>query len=326
MNMAPPSQPLPSWLAEPWPDALLLTDASGVIQYVNRAFETLTGYRRREVLGRTPALLKSGHLGPHFYRRMWRELRRGRPFRAVFLNRRKNGELFYEEQTIRALRGPDGSTAYFLSAGRDVSQVMREIGKLQYSATHDPLTSLPNRTLFADRLAQALREARRQKGRVAVAIADVDALKRVNTRHGHLAGDAVLKAVAKRTQRCLREVDTVARIGGDEFALVLPAMRSPEACVRVLEKIRSVNARPVRYGGEALDSSLSIGASFYPQDGGSDVTLRRRADAALYEAKKAGGNAWRFAAPVRGSASARRRRSSRGAAGSSRSAPRPGRP
>lgn len=295
MKLAPPSQPLPPWLAEPWPDALMLTDATGVIQYVNRAFETLTGYRSREVLGRTPAVLKSGHLAPRFYRRMWRQLRKGQSFRGVFLNRRKNGELFYEEEMIRALRGPDGATLYFLSAGRDVSELMREMGKLQHLATHDPLTGLPNRLLFADRLGQALREARRSGERVVVAFADLDAFKRVNTLHGHLAGDAVLRAVARRTQRCLRAVDTVARIGGDEFALVLPAMRSPEAAGRVLEKIRAANTRPVRYGGKQLHTSLSIGAGLYPLDGRTDVTLRRRADAALYEAKKAGGNAWCFA-------------------------------
>jgi diguanylate cyclase (GGDEF)-like protein/PAS domain S-box-containing protein len=280
----------PAWLVEQWPDAVLLTDRDGRIQYVNRAFERLTGYRSGEVLGRTPAMLKSGQQDAGFYRRMWSALRRGRAYRGVFLNRRKDGSLFHEEETIRPLRGPDGRIAYFLSAGRDVSERVHEMARLRHSATHDPLTGLPNRTLFADRLGQALREAERRNEALAVVMLDLDAFKRINTRFGHVAGDAVLKAVARRTLPCVRAIDTVARIGGDEFALVLPQMRSREACERVLEKIRRANQRRGK-----IPVSVSLGASFYPWDARAERSLRQRADRALYAAKKAGGNAWRLA-------------------------------
>jgi diguanylate cyclase (GGDEF)-like protein/PAS domain S-box-containing protein len=285
----------PAWLANEWPDALMLTSRAGVIEYVNPAFERLTGYRSDQVLGRTPAVLKSGKHDARFYRRLWTQLRNGKPFRGVFLNRRRSGELFHEEEVIRPLRGPDGGIAHFLSAGRDVSAQMRELQKLQRLATHDPLTGLPNRALFADRLGQALREAQRRGEGVVVALLDLDAFKRINTRHGHLAGDAVLKTVARRTLRCLRATDTVARIGGDEFALILPVARSSVAGVRVLEKIRARNAGAVRYGRARIPVSVSIGASVYPRDGRSDIGLRKRADVALYAAKKAGGNRWRSA-------------------------------
>ena len=282
-------------LLEHWPDAVLLTDANGVIEYVNPSFERLTGYRAREVIGLTPAVLKSGRQDERFYRRLWSRLRSGRPFRGVFVNRRKNGELFYEEELIRPLRGARGRITHYLCAGRDVSALMRKLDRFKRLATHDPLTGLTNRTLYADRLAQALRLAVRRREVMAIALLDLDDFKRINTRHGHLAGDAVLQAVARRTRRSLRAMDTVARIGGDEFALVLPAVQSRAAAAKVLEKVRRANARPVRYAKARIPVSVSIGASSYPQDGRTEIKLRRRADAALYRAKRAGGNRWYFA-------------------------------
>lgn len=286
--------PLPAWLVEQWPDAVMLTDAKGRIAYVNRAFESLTGYSRREVLGRTPAMLKSGRQSPAFYRRLWARLRNGRAFRGVFLNRRKTGELFHEEEIIRPLRGPRGRLAGFVSAGRDVSARVREHRRLKHAATHDALTGLPNRRLYADRLTQALNSAARRKERFAVAIVDLDGFKAANTRYGHLAGDAVLRAVAKRTARSLRAVDTVARYGGDEFALIIAGPVDRAAVGRVLEKVRARNARAVRYGKRAVGVTVSIGAALYPADGRRAALLVRRADAAMYAAKKAGGNRWSF--------------------------------
>ena len=306
-------------LVEQWPDALLLADARGTIEYVNPAFERLTGYRQSEALGRTPALLKSGRHDAAFYRRFWSRLRRGLPYRGIFVNRARDGSLFHEEELIRPLRGANGRISHFLCAGRDVSALVQEMQELQRLATHDALTGLPNRTLFRDRLAQALREAERRGERVMVAMLDLDAFKRINTQYGHLAGDAVLRAVARRTQRAVRAVDTVARVGGDELALVLPGVRSRRAAANLLEKIRAANAMIVRYGSHRMPVSVSIGASVYPDDG----QLLRRADGAMYAAKAAGGNCWRFAT---GAASARRRGFSRAAPGSARSAARRGKP
>jgi diguanylate cyclase (GGDEF)-like protein/PAS domain S-box-containing protein len=285
----------PGWLVEQWPDAVVLTDPKGRIAYVNRAFESLTGFARREVLGRTPALLKSGVHDGGFYRRLWSRLRAGKSFRGVFLNRRKNGELFHEEEIIRPLRGPGGRVAWFVSAGRDVSARVREHRRLKHAATHDALTGLPNRRLFADRLAQALNAAARRKERFAVAIIDLDGFKAANTRHGHLAGDAVLRAVAQRTVRSLRAVDSVARFGGDEFALIIAGPIDRAAVTNVLEKVRARNERAVRYGRTDITVSLSIGAALYPTHARDAALLVKRADAAMYVAKNAGGNSWRFA-------------------------------
>ena len=286
---------LPGRLVEQWPDAVLIADAKGRIAYVNRAFESLTGYSRREVIGRTPAVLKSGTHEPRFYRRFWKRLRAGKPFRGVFLNRRKSGELFHEEEIIHPLRGPGGRIAWFACAGRDVSAHVREQRRLRHAATHDALTGLPNRRLYADRLMQVMNAARRRRERFAVAIVDLDGFKAANTRFGHAAGDAVLRAVAQRTARSLRAVDTVARYGGDEFALIIAGPVDRAAVATVLEKVRARNARAVRYGRSEIGVTLSIGAALYPGHARRPALLVKRADAAMYAAKKAGGNRWRFA-------------------------------
>jgi diguanylate cyclase (GGDEF)-like protein/PAS domain S-box-containing protein len=282
-------------IMEQWPDVLVVTDARGRIEYVNRAFEATTGYLRQEVLGRTPALLKSGRHDARFYRRLWRRLQHGEAFRGIFVNRGKDGRLFHEEEIIRPLRGPDGRIARFVCAGRDVSALMREMQKLRTAATHDPLTGLPNVALYADRLAQALRAAERRGEGAVVALLDLDDFKRINTRYGHLGGDAVLKAVARRTRRAIRAIDTVARVGGDELALVLPGVQSKAAASALLEKIRAANALVVPFGRRRIPVSVSIGAAIFPGRARTEKGLRRLSDAAMYRAKAAGGNCWRFA-------------------------------
>jgi diguanylate cyclase (GGDEF)-like protein/PAS domain S-box-containing protein len=280
---------------EQWPDAVVLADAGGRIVYVNRAFESLTGYAAAEVIGRTPGMLKSGRQPRSFYRRLWNRLRAGKPFRGVFLNRRKSGELFHEEEVIHPLRGPGGRVAWYVSAGRDVSARMREHRRLEHEATHDPLTGLPNRRLYLDRLTQALHSATRRKERFSVGLVDLDRFKTVNTRFGHAAGDAVLRSVGRRSARLLRAVDTVARYGGDEFAIIIAGPVDRAAVTTVLEKLCSGNSRDLRFGGRRIPVSVSIGAALYPAHGRQAAALLRRADAAMYAAKKAGGNCWRFA-------------------------------
>jgi diguanylate cyclase (GGDEF)-like protein/PAS domain S-box-containing protein len=282
-------------IMDEWPDALVVTDPRGRIEYVNHAFEALTGYRRQEVLGRTPAVLRSGQHDAGFYRRLWRRLQRGEAYRGIFVNRSKDGRLFHEEEIIRPLRAADGRIARFVCAGRDVSALVREMHKLRTAATHDPLTGLPNVALVADRLSQALRAGERRREGLVVALLDLDDFKRINTRYGHLAGDAVLKAVARRTRRAIRAIDTVARVGGDEFALVLPGVRSKADAGALLEKIRAANARVVPFERRRIAVGVSIGAAIYPGRARSEKALRARSDAAMYAAKAAGGNCWRFA-------------------------------
>ena len=270
---------------EQCPDGVLATDREGRIEYANPAYERLTGYASAELVGRTPALLKSGLHEADFYRRLWSALLAGEEFRAVFCNRRKSGETYYEDKIIRPVVGG------FVSFGRDVTARSLELEKLAHAATHDSLTQLPNRSLFLDRLQQALRHAARRGEELTVAIMDIDRFRDTNNRFGHLAGDALLQAIARRTLACVRESDTVARIGGDEFALVL-VDAAGAAAAPVLEEIVRANAAPVAFGGCELAASVSLGACAFPVEAASSVELRELADRRMYQAKHAGGNRW----------------------------------
>ena len=271
------------------PDAVLVTDAAGTIVYANPVFERMTGYSVDAVAGRTPALLKSGLHEADFYRALWSALLAGQEFRALFANRRKAGELYYEDKIIRPLLDAEGRVTHYVSYGRDATERAREFQKLTHAATHDSLTDLPNRGLFLDRLGQALRQATRRGEPLTVAILDIDRFRDTNNRYGHLAGDAVLQAVAARTRACVREADTVARIGGDEIAILLVGAAEMDA-ESVLAKVVAANAAPLQHDGVELRATVSIGAAGFPDDAKEGEALRKYADAAMYTTKAAGGN------------------------------------
>ncbi|HEU5176701.1 MAG TPA: diguanylate cyclase [Burkholderiales bacterium] len=278
---------------EQCPDSVLVTDTGGRIVYANPAFERMTGYSAAELVGGTPALLKSGLHEADFYRELWSALLAGQEFRALFANRRKNGEPYYEDKIIRPLFDDAGRATHFVSYGRDATERAREFEKLTHAATHDSLTDLPNLSLFLDRLDQALRHAARREEQLTLAILDIDRFRDTNNTRGHLAGDAVLRAVAARTRACVRDADTVARIGGDEIAVILVGAGDADAA-GVLTKIVAANAAPVTFDGRELRATVSVGASGYPHDASDEHALRKQADAAMYAAKGAGGNRYAF--------------------------------
>jgi diguanylate cyclase (GGDEF)-like protein/PAS domain S-box-containing protein len=277
-------------VSEQAPEAIMITDATGVIEYVNAAFEAMSGYARAELVGRTPAVLRSGAQDAAFYRGLWATLNSGQPFRGILVNRKRSGDTYHEEKTIRPFMDRKGRIMHFISAGSDVSKSVRKVEKLIRVATHDGLTGLPNRSLFMDRLGQALRQAKRREEGFALAVLDLDRFKAINDRFGHLAGDALLRVVGRRLQQCVRESDTVARLSGDEFALILVGAGERAVVARILDKVLSAVSVPVRFEHHALHVGLSIGACLYPRDGKSGQELHKRADAAMYAAKRAGGN------------------------------------
>jgi diguanylate cyclase (GGDEF)-like protein/PAS domain S-box-containing protein len=286
-----------AWSVEQSSDAVVIADADGTIQYVNPAFEGMTGFASAEAVGHTPSILKSGHHDSDFYRTLWDRLRQGIEFRGVFINRKKSGELFHAEQVIRPFFGADGRITHFVSIARDVSERIRELETLTRAATHDSLTDLPNRRLFFDRLGQALRQAQRRGSGLAVVVVDIDRFKVINDRYGHLGGDGVLQGAASRLQRCVRDEDTVARLGGDEFGLILLDTAAPFVVAALLQKIVRTFVPPLVVDGHAIPVSVSIGACLYPEAAGDERELLQCADAAMYEAKRAGGSCYRLGRP-----------------------------
>ena len=281
-----------AWLMQGSSDAAMLTDPQGRIEYVNPAFEALTGWAREEVLGRTPAVLKSGLQPPEVYQQLWRTVSLGHEFRGVLVNRRRTGELYHEEKSIRPLADASGRVTHLLSLGRDVSERVAAMAQLRHTATHDALTGLPNRVLFLERLEAAIARVRQGGAGFVVSLVDVDAFKHINDVHGHAAGDAVLQAFAERMQLSVRKADTVARLGGDEFALLLEGTDDEGQTAALLESIARELAAPVPHGQALLPVSASLGACLDARGelGLSDVL--ELADSAMYRAKRDAVSRW----------------------------------
>ncbi len=275
-------------------DAVMITRADGIIEYVNPGFERITGYPAHQVLGRTPGFLRSGAPSPGFYGQLWQTLRHGSCFRAVFTNRRCNGEIYFEEKTISPVRNLDGEISHFVATGKDVTERMAAARHLERKAHYDALTGLPNRSLLHDRLRQAIQRAQRQGRLVAVQFVDLDRFKIINDTLGHATGDRVLIEAARRLRGCLRATDTVARLGGDEFVLVQEDLEHPDMAEQVARKVLDTFSDHFPIGPHGLSVNVSIGVALYPADGTAPESLLMRADLAMYRAKEAGRNSFRF--------------------------------
>lgn len=275
-------------------EAMVITDPRGKILDVNPAFSEITGYRREEVIGGNPRLWKSQHHDADFYQSLWAALGADGYWRGEIWNRRKDGDAFPSWQTISAVHDDQGHTTHYVSVFSDISSLVQTREQLAYQAYHDPLTGLPNRLLFNDRLTHALTRAERDGGQVAVLFLDLDRFKHVNDSLGHPAGDALLRAVAQRLSQSGRKEDTVSRIGGDEFIMLMEELRDPQDAAHLADKLLRVLAEPHVIQGHDLYVSSSIGISLYPRDGGSAEVLVRNADTAMYQAKSAGRKTYSF--------------------------------
>jgi diguanylate cyclase (GGDEF)-like protein/PAS domain S-box-containing protein len=271
-------------------DAVLIATADGVIQFVNPAFEQLTGFTAAEAIGRTPALLKSGSHPDAFFSALWKTIANGEVFRGVISNRRKNGALYHEEKTITPIRDGQGVITHFVSTGRDVSDRLLATARFEYLANHDSLTGLPNRALFMDRLAQAVLRSQREQTGLALLFIDVDHFKAINDGFGHGAGDAVLVEVGSRLRSAVRDEDSVARLGGDEFTVIVEGLKNPADSSRVGQAIIASFKTPFMLDGKALKVGVSVGIAAFPEDGGDVNALLKHADIAMFCAKASGRN------------------------------------
>lgn len=268
----------------------MVVDHDNRIISINPAFERITGYSYDEVEGTNPSILSSGRHTTEFYADMWRSLHETGTWKGEIWNKRKDGRIYSQFMNIDTIRSENGEVAKRVCIFSDTTEKKLAEERIKYIALHDALTDLPNRTLFTDRLHQALTAAQRNNSHSAMLFIDLDCFKLVNDTYGHEMGDALLKSVAQRMRGCVRKTDTVSRLGGDEFAVLLPTVCSRQDAVMVAEKIRKRLAEPFIINDKRLEISSSIGCAVYPDDGQDDIMLYRSADQAMYRAKQSGRN------------------------------------
>ena len=277
-------------------EGIVITDANARIIEVNEAFSRITGYGREEVLGKNPSVLKSGHQDAPFYSKMWQSILEKGHWKGEVWNRRKSGEVYAEHLTISAVPDENGEVSHFVGVFADITPLKENEKKLEKIAHFDALTGVPNRTLLADRMHQAVAQCQRSGNLLAVCYLDLDGFKPVNDQYGHDVGDYLLVDIARRMQGYLRGGDTVARIGGDEFVLLMALSTINEVDVALNRMLEAI-AKPMRIKGQMVKVSASIGVTLYPRDDAEPEALLRHADQAMYQAKQLGKNRYQIYDP-----------------------------
>ncbi len=273
-------------------EGIVITDSDGRIVTVNPAFTAITGYEEHEVVGQNPRVLKSDKHPDDFYREMWRTIRDKGRWSGEIWNRRKNGEPYPELLSISAIMEENGEVGYYVSMFHDLTDMKRQEEELQYQHNHDALTGLPNRALLLDRLSVAMNHAARNGDRVAVLYIDLDNFKNVNDAMGHAMGDSLLQQAAVRFKQTLHEEDTVARLSGDEFVVLLEGRFDEHYAVDMVNQLLATLEPPFLLGGEEAYITASVGMTFYPEDGSTPETLIKNADMAMFGAKDLGKNSY----------------------------------
>ncbi|OGT19306.1 MAG: hypothetical protein A2V90_04920 [Gammaproteobacteria bacterium RBG_16_57_12] len=275
-----------SGIIEQTQEAVMITDPQGVIEYVNPAYERMTGYSKSELLGRRPNMVKSGQLVPAFYERMWRALNRGEIFSDTFINRRRDGSIYFEQKTIRSLKIGGGGISHFISTGKDITDELQAEARLDYLANYDILTDLPNRTLFMTRTEQALGKVHAAGNLLAVLLLDLHHFKNINETLGHDVGDKLVQKLSVRLRGILRQCDTLARIGGDIFALLIVDIESPDEVSALARQVLEALTQPIGIGEHEIVINGSIGISLSTAEHADAQTLLKQADIALQRCKE----------------------------------------
>jgi diguanylate cyclase (GGDEF)-like protein/PAS domain S-box-containing protein len=280
-------------------EGIVVTDRKGVIQRVNKSFTDITGYTAEEAVGQTPRLLKSGRHDASFYSAIWESIERAGAWQGEIWNRRKNGTVFLEWLTITAVKGAEGQVTHYVGMITDITQRKAAEAEVERLAFFDLLTQLPNRRLLLDRLGHALAARARTRRHGAILFIDLDNFKTLNDSRGHHVGDLLLGRVAQQLSSCVRQSDTVARFGGDEFVVVLEQLsEDPQEAFAEAEtigrKILAMLAEPCMLIDREHDGTASIGIAIFSKPDETADDLLQRADLAMYEAKAAGRNTLRF--------------------------------
>ncbi len=287
-------------------EAIIVTNADNHIIAINPAFSRITGYSEEDVLGEDPKILSSGRNDKAFYQEMWQSLLHQGSWQGEIWNRRKNGEIYPEWLSIVVIHGDEDAKKQYMAVFSDITQRKKDEEKIWRQANYDALTGLPNRNLFKDRLEQAMNAAQREYSSLALLFIDLDRFKSINDTLGHAIGDKLLQEAAARLTNTVRNTDTVARLGGDEFTVLLYDINSNSEIDRIAEKLLHKLSEPYSLEGREAFVSGSIGVTLYPGDANSIEQLLSNADAAMYTAKSAGRNVFRYFTQAMNEAAQRR--------------------
>lgn len=279
-------------------EGMVITDRKANILDVNSAFTHITGYAAEEVIGKNPNILRSGHHDREFYQQLWRQLESKGQWKGEFINRKKDGSIYPQLATISAVMDDKNHLINYICVFEDISVRKAHEEKLQRMAFYDPLTNLPNRTHLISLLEQHIENGQKHQHAFATLFLDIDHFKHINDSMGHFCGDQLLTKLAERLQDVLHLRAHVARIGGDEFVIILPNIESDSQLIDTIEDILCLFNRPFEVSkNESLRISTSVGVARYPQDGQDSETLLKNADTAMYLAKKNGRNGYAFYSP-----------------------------
>jgi diguanylate cyclase (GGDEF)-like protein/PAS domain S-box-containing protein len=276
------------------PVSVMITDTDANIEYVNSTFEKNTGYPMKEVLGQNPRILKSGNTPKQLYQELWQTISSGNTWHGEVLNRKKNGDLFWESAHIAPVLNESGDISHYLAVREDITLRKHQDEKILHQAHFDALTDLPNRFLSLDRLSQLISEAERNSELVAVLFLDLDDFKKINDTLGHDIGDKLLVEAAARLQNEIRSGDTVGRLGGDEFIVLLGGLTDASDASPVVENLLNRFRDSFRIDGRELVLTASIGIAIFPDDGSTSSELLRNADSAMYYSKDDGRNTYSY--------------------------------
>lgn len=275
-------------------EGIMLTDTDKRILEVNNAFTQITGFSQEDVVGKTPAVLSSGRHTLSFYKNMWRTIRLTGRWSGEIWNRKKSGAVFPELLTINSLENKEGEITHYVGIFSDISKLKSSQEKLKYLTHYDALTDLPNRALLVERVEQAIRHANRANNRVALVMLDLDRFKHINESYGHTVGDKLITDVANNLRQVVRDDDTLARIGGDEFVLLFENIDEVARLGFMTERIQRALAAPIELPDQVVNMTASMGICVYPEDGANASELMRNADAAMFYAKAQGRNTYQF--------------------------------
>lgn len=273
---------------------VIITDTQGTIVYVNPMFTENTGYSAEEAIGKNSNIVQSGEMPVSFYQNLWRTLKNSKRWKGELINRKKNGEKFWQSMSITPIQDSEGNTTHYLSLKSDISKQKDAEKQLRYQAENDLLTNLPNRPVLLKQLEISIQKAKTDQTRSAVLFMDLDNFKDVNDTLGHMSGDELLKLVALRLRNCIKDKDIIARLGGDEFAIIQHDIQSANEPSTLAEKIIKTITSPFKVDDHLLHIGISIGITLIPDDGHSTSSLLSNSDIAMYSAKESSGSQYKF--------------------------------